>query len=212
MNRDGASELILSGSRKLLFKHGPVSGVPNSLHCNFSWNLWLANFHQIVCGNKFIMKLPSPDLTLTDLSKSSLLNHTLRPVFLNQSTMELVEQGLTSATLNQSDPVLKGKGSIDALLYIIIVLSFYAFSIVVLMIKYIRREKEEANLREYYHEYVSRDKFHSPRFQNRLKMNEMLRNNNLSLNLSPQRPKGTDLEGSEHPEAERLLNRRETPV
>ncbi|CAG5123566.1 unnamed protein product [Candidula unifasciata] len=50
---------------------------------------------------------------------------------------------------------------------------FYAFSIVVLMVKYIRREREEANLRNYYYEFVSREKFRSAQFRNRQIMNRL---------------------------------------
>lgn len=67
----------------------------------------------------------------------------------------------------------KLSGSLDALFYIIIVLMFYAFSIVVLMVKYIRREREEANLRNYYYEFVSREKFRSAQYRNRQIMNRL---------------------------------------
>ncbi|RUS70542.1 hypothetical protein EGW08_021695 [Elysia chlorotica] len=65
-------------------------------------------------------------------------------------------------------------GSLDALLYIVIVLLFYAFSIVILMVKYVRREREEASLRNYYHEFVSRDKFKSPQYRNKQSMRRIL--------------------------------------
>lgn len=44
-----------------------------------------------------------------------------------------------------------------AWMYILFVLTFYAFSIVILMIKYIRREREGAKLEYYYNEFVKRD-------------------------------------------------------
>lgn len=47
--------------------------------------------------------------------------------------------------------------SSDAYMYILFVLTFYAFSIVVLMVKYIRREREGAKLEFYYNEFVKRD-------------------------------------------------------
>ena len=45
----------------------------------------------------------------------------------------------------------------NAWLYILFVLMFYAFSIVVLMVKYIRREREGSKLDYYYDEFVKRD-------------------------------------------------------
>ncbi|GFS27006.1 hypothetical protein ElyMa_005233700 [Elysia marginata] len=64
--------------------------------------------------------------------------------------------------------------SLDALLYIVIVLLFYAFSIIILMVKYVRREREEASLRNYYHEFVSRDKFQNPQYRNKQSMRKIL--------------------------------------
>lgn len=45
----------------------------------------------------------------------------------------------------------------NAYLYILFVLTFYACSIVVLMVKYIRREREGSKLEYYYNEFVKRD-------------------------------------------------------
>ncbi|CAG5118985.1 unnamed protein product [Candidula unifasciata] len=72
----------------------------------------------------------------------------------------------SEAFSSQTPSAAKLPGSLDALLYIVIVLMFYAFSIAILMVKYIRREREEANLRNYYHEFVSRDKFRSAQYKN----------------------------------------------
>ncbi|KAK6188461.1 hypothetical protein SNE40_004630 [Patella caerulea] len=83
-------------------------------------------------------------------------------------------------------PPTEEKG-IDALLYIIIVLMFYAFSIVILMVKYIRREREEANLRLYYREFVSRDKFHSAQFENKQYMTQVLNITNASSFVNPKK-------------------------
>jgi hypothetical protein len=47
--------------------------------------------------------------------------------------------------------------SSNAYLYILFVLTFYAFSIIVLMIKYIRREREGSKLEFYYNEFVKRE-------------------------------------------------------
>lgn len=53
----------------------------------------------------------------------------------------------------------------DALLYIVTVLLFYSLSMVILMIKYIRREREEAEMEHYYSEFVTREKFKTPKFE-----------------------------------------------
>ena len=47
--------------------------------------------------------------------------------------------------------------SSNAYMYILFVLTFYAFSIVVLMVKYIRREREGSKLEFYYNEFVKRE-------------------------------------------------------
>ncbi len=52
---------------------------------------------------------------------------------------------------------LKDDDNGNAWMYILFVLMFYAFSIVVLMVKYIRREREGAKLEYYYNEFVKRD-------------------------------------------------------
>ena len=44
----------------------------------------------------------------------------------------------------------------NAYLYILFVLTFYAFSIVVLMVKYIKREREGNRYENYYAEFVER--------------------------------------------------------
>jgi hypothetical protein len=49
----------------------------------------------------------------------------------------------------------------DAFLYIIVVLCFYALSLVLLMVKYIRREEEELSLNFYYTEFVKREAFNT---------------------------------------------------
>jgi hypothetical protein len=45
----------------------------------------------------------------------------------------------------------------DLRMYILFVLTFYAFSIAVLMVKYIKREREGSKLEFYYNEFVKRD-------------------------------------------------------
>ena len=44
----------------------------------------------------------------------------------------------------------------NAYLYILFVLTFYAFSIIVLMVKYIKREREGNRYENYYAEFVER--------------------------------------------------------
>lgn len=48
---------------------------------------------------------------------------------------------------------------INALFYIVVVLSFYASALVLLMIKYMRGEQQDARLSYYYQEFVKRDDF-----------------------------------------------------
>lgn len=56
----------------------------------------------------------------------------------------------------------------DAFLYIVVVLCFYALSLVLLMVKYIRREEEELSLNFYYTEFVKREAFNTATYQNKL--------------------------------------------
>ena len=94
----------------------------------------------------------------------------------NVSALDSAELVATTAepTTESSLTTAKGKGAhfgdLGAFCYIIIVLSFYAISIVLLMIKYIRREQEETWLDYYYAEYVKRTWFRRPEVQNRMAM------------------------------------------
>lgn len=76
--------------------------------------------------------------SLNQLSK----NQRQKDIFLSQNT--------TSSQEHYND-------SANAWMYILFVLMFYAFSIVILMIKYIRREREGSKLEYYYNEFVKRD-------------------------------------------------------
>ncbi|XP_060085674.1 uncharacterized protein LOC132565086 [Ylistrum balloti] len=69
---------------------------------------------------------------------------------------------------NSTSGVLYDVIDFDAFAYIFVVLSFYAVSMVLLMIKYIRREEEEVCLSYYYTEFVKREKFQNPIFKNRV--------------------------------------------
>ena len=61
-------------------------------------------------------------------------------------------QNMTSQTDNHTN-------EINAFMYIVVVLLFYAISMVFFMVKYIRREEEEATLEHYFTEFVKREKF-----------------------------------------------------
>ena len=52
----------------------------------------------------------------------------------------------------------------NALMYIVVVLMFYATSMTLLMIKYIKREREEALLNYYFNEFVKRETFNKNKF------------------------------------------------
>ncbi len=65
--------------------------------------------------------------------------------------------------LNTTGPLVPYENSdFDAFLYIVVVLSCYALSMVLLMIKYIKRENEEAEWHEIYMDYVKRDEYSKP--------------------------------------------------
>jgi hypothetical protein len=51
------------------------------------------------------------------------------------------------------------KSQFDAFLYIIVVLMFYACSLVILMIKYMKGEQNDARLSYYFEEFVKRENF-----------------------------------------------------
>ena len=65
-----------------------------------------------------------------------------------------VSESLT--LLNQKEERPVGRDDSNAYLYILFVLTFYAFSIVVLMVKYIKREREGTRYESYYAKFVER--------------------------------------------------------
>ena len=74
--------------------------------------------------------------------------------------LTLALESLANATKEQAasvDNTPFEDDSSSAYLYIVFVLMFYAFSIVVLMVKYIRREREGSKLEYYYNEFVKRE-------------------------------------------------------
>ena len=95
---------------------------------------------------------------------------------LNSSDRGLVGECNGSVTSVESSTLAVDieKNDKEALFYIITVLMFYAVSIVTLMVKYLRQEKQEAEFTNYYYEFVSRDKFQDPLFQNSLNLERTL--------------------------------------
>lgn len=97
---------------------------------------------------------------------------------LNTSDANFVQSDaifVTSPESSTSVDVESRKNDKEALFYIITVLMFYAVSIVILMVKYLRQEKQEAEYTNYYYEYVSRDKFQDPLYQNSLSVQRTMR-------------------------------------
>lgn len=97
---------------------------------------------------------------------------------LNTSDANFVQSDaifVTSPETSTSVDVESRKNDKEALFYIITVLMFYAVSIVILMVKYLRQEKQEAEYTNYYYEYVSRDKFQDPLYQNSLSVQRTMR-------------------------------------
>ena len=64
--------------------------------------------------------------------------------------------GTDSVPINTEPP-----SDISAFLYIVVVLSFYGLSMVLLMVKYIKRERDDAVYDHYFLEYVKRDSFNA---------------------------------------------------
>lgn len=113
----------------------------------------------------------SYDVTSYSFNETAYINDTLSNVTINTNSSEnITDRVLTTVTLICRDGLITTQKpqtttSHDALLYIVVVLLFYAFSMVILMVKYIRREKEEAEMAHYYSEFVSRDRFKTPMFE-----------------------------------------------
>ncbi|XP_014674457.1 PREDICTED: uncharacterized protein LOC106814633 [Priapulus caudatus] len=74
--------------------------------------------------------------------------------------VEHVETPSSGACANLTAADGSDADDVDAFLYIIIVILFYAFSIVILMAKYMRQEAENALLHSYYVDFVRRDKLY----------------------------------------------------
>ncbi|XP_023334227.1 uncharacterized protein LOC111705792 [Eurytemora carolleeae] len=92
--------------------------------------------------------LPTINETLAEFKG----NETLLALYKNITRMiEIFRQKELEASEGYRD-----KDESQAYLYILFVLMFYAFSIVILMVKYIRREREGHRLDSYYEEFVRR--------------------------------------------------------
>ena len=64
---------------------------------------------------------------------------------------------VTSTETSESGDV----ADFNALVYIVVVIMFYALSMTLLMVKYIKREREEAELDFFFNEFVKRERFNN---------------------------------------------------
>ena len=113
--------------------------------------------------------IPATSSAVVDTATRTLTQATAQAVptqmpCINVSSMEVTTVATNSST---ETPGLFDNYFPDAFLYIVVVLSFYAFAMVVLMVKYIRRENQEAELSFYFTEFIKRDKFQCPMYQNK---------------------------------------------
>ena len=79
----------------------------------------------------------------------------MTPVRENVTQYDLQLANSTELHMGSPEPEV----NINAFIYIVVVIGFYAISLVVLMIKYVRRENHEAHLQYYYIEFVKREQF-----------------------------------------------------
>lgn len=71
---------------------------------------------------------------------------------------------VTDVTVTNTES--EDKVNVDAFFYIVVVLTFYATSIVLLLIKYSRNDYEEVNLKYQYSEFVKRERFQTAQYKN----------------------------------------------
>ena len=76
-------------------------------------------------------------------------------------TATLDDTSMTSSSLTSTADMSEDS---SALMYIVVVLLFYAVCMTLLMVKYVKREREEALLNYYFNEFVKRDTFNSKKF------------------------------------------------
>ena len=81
--------------------------------------------------------------------------------------------GVTEMSTSQTDSGDTNTANTDALLYIVVVLGFYALAMVVLMVKYVRRENQESELTYYFSEFIKRDSFNCAKYQNQRSVKAM---------------------------------------
>ena len=91
------------------------------------------------------------------------VNYTLQPSMkLCNNVMDQAIANCSCSANNATATMLSDNGvGVSAFMYIVVVLSFYAVSMVLLMIKYIKREREEALFDYYYLEFVKRESFNA---------------------------------------------------
>ncbi|XP_014663731.1 PREDICTED: uncharacterized protein LOC106806339 [Priapulus caudatus] len=104
----------------------------------------------------------SPTVTLTsinaDTSAADLLSSAatvLQPGGVNCNNITELINAICCGETKQTDD------DMSAFTYIVIVILFYALSIIILMVKYIRQEEDNARLEWYYDEFVNREHFRS---------------------------------------------------
>ena len=84
-----------------------------------------------------------------------------------------VDFGVTDMTTIKEDRLSINAANTDALMYIVVVLGFYALAMVVLMVKYVRRENQESELSYYFSEFIKRDRFQCAKYQNQRNVKAM---------------------------------------
>lgn len=118
---------------------------------------------------------------------------------INNTMSSILEQPNVSDSMpcanNTSHHADETHTSKDALFYIITVLMFYACSIVILLVKYVKRERQEAAFTHYYYEFVTREKFQNPIYQNQQHMNKFMRSIKFGCGSKVQ-PKEFETEGA----------------
>jgi hypothetical protein len=102
---------------------------------------------------------------------------------LTDNTKELETYKCASTTTLKPEEEVE----VQAFLYIVVVIGFYAISIVFLLIKYARRDDEEKNSKYHYSEFVNREKFQTAQYKNKIaveKTKEVLGSLDLASNVS----------------------------
>ena len=114
---------------------------------DFPGNLWLAAFAILAMFN--ILNLS----TQTSKKHKVIYGPSLHIIV---STVLHFYRNITESLAKLKDDKESVRDDRNAYLYILFVLTFYAFSIIVLMVKYIKREREGNRYENYYAEFVER--------------------------------------------------------